>query len=116
MRWQTIRLTGTASSGPNRWRRFSSEAGTSPPAPRPPNRSRAPGDKSGSANGYMVKGDPIYSLTANKHGLHVRFSNRESIEDYHDGFDEPLDWEDCTGEWVHVEIVTTFGKSMVVSE
>ncbi|CBN74037.1 conserved unknown protein [Ectocarpus siliculosus] len=63
----------------------------------------------------MVKGDPIYSLTANKHGLHVRFSNLESIEDYHDGLDMPLDWDAATGEWVHVEIITTFGQSMEVN-
>ncbi|CAN0536605.1 unnamed protein product, partial [Ectocarpus sp. 12 AP-2014] len=63
----------------------------------------------------MIKGDPIYSLTANKHGLHVRFSNLESIEDYHDGLDMPLDWDAATGEWVHVEIITTFGQSMEVN-
>ncbi|CAN0104949.1 unnamed protein product [Scytosiphon promiscuus] len=72
------------------------------------------GQLKGSADGYMISGDPIYSLTANKHGLQVRFSNLESIEDFHPGFEEELDWEDCTGEWVHVEIITTFGKSMVV--
>ncbi|CAB1096171.1 unnamed protein product [Ectocarpus sp. CCAP 1310/34] len=72
------------------------------------------GQLKGSAGGYMIKGDPIYSLTANKHGLHVRFSNLETIEDYHDGLDMPLDWDAVTGEWVHVEIITTFGKSMVV--
>ncbi|CAB1105416.1 unnamed protein product [Ectocarpus sp. CCAP 1310/34] len=73
------------------------------------------GQLKGSAGGYMIKGDPIYSLTANKHGLHVRFSNLETIEDYHDGLDMPLDWDAVTGEWVHVEIITTFGKSMVVN-
>ncbi|CAM9098334.1 unnamed protein product [Scytosiphon promiscuus] len=73
------------------------------------------GQLKGSAEREMLKGDPIYSLTANKHGLHVRFSNKDSIEDYHDGLDMPLDWDDCTGEWVHVEIITTFGKSMVVN-
>lgn len=62
----------------------------------------------------MVKGDPIYSLTANHHGLHVRFSNKDSIEDYVDGLDEPLDWEAATGEWVHVKITTVFGESMTV--
>lgn len=25
-----------------------------------------------------------------------------------------LNWEEATGEWVHVEIKTTFGKSMTV--
>ncbi|CAB1114978.1 unnamed protein product [Ectocarpus sp. CCAP 1310/34] len=73
------------------------------------------GQLKGSAGGYMIKGDPIYSLTANKHGLHVRFSNLESIEDYHDGLDMPLDWDAATGEWVHVEIITTFGQSMEVN-
>lgn len=73
------------------------------------------GQLKGSAGGYMIKGDPIYSLTANKYGLMVRFSNLESIEDFHPGMEEFLDWEDATGEWVHVEIVTTFGQSMEVS-
>ncbi|CAN0032916.1 unnamed protein product, partial [Sphacelaria rigidula] len=72
------------------------------------------GQLKGSKNGYMVSGDPIYSLTANHHGLHVRFSNKESIEDYVDGFSTPLSWEDATGEWVHVTITTVFGKSMKV--
>lgn len=72
------------------------------------------GQLKGSAGGYMVKGDPIYSLTANRHGLMVRFSNLETIEDFYPGLDDYLDWEACTGEWVHVEIITTFGKSMVV--
>lgn len=62
----------------------------------------------------MVKGDPIYSLTANHHGLMVRFSNKDSIEDYIDGMEEALDWEEATGEWVHVKITTVFGKSMEV--
>ena len=70
------------------------------------------GQLKGSKGGYMVKGDPIYSLTANKHGLNVRFSNLESIEDYHDGFEKHLDWEKATGKWVHVKITTVFGESM----
>lgn len=70
------------------------------------------GQLKGSADGYMVKGDPIYSLTANHHGLMVRFSNKESIEDFHPGMDTYLDWEKATGEWVHVKITTVFGKSM----
>lgn len=74
------------------------------------------GQLKGSAGGYMIKGDPIYSLTANKYGLMVRFSNLESIEDFHPGFDEHLDWDDASGEWVHVEIITTFGQSMVVRQ
>eukprot|EP00752_Nemacystus_decipiens_P010979 g9756.t1 len=73
------------------------------------------GQLKGSAGGYMIKGDPIYSLTANKHGLQVRFSNLETIEDFHPGMEEELDWEKATGEWVHVEIITTFGKSMEVN-
>lgn len=31
------------------------------------------GQLKGSKDGYMIKGDPIYSLTANNHGLNVRF-------------------------------------------
>lgn len=62
----------------------------------------------------MVKGDPIYSLTANHRGLQVRFSNKDSIEDYVDGFSKGLDWENATGKWVHVKITTVFGKSMEV--
>lgn len=72
------------------------------------------GQIKGSKEGYMIKGDPIYSLTANKYGLMVRFSNLESIEDFHPGMDEYLSWEDATGEWVHVEITTVFGKFMEV--
>lgn len=63
----------------------------------------------------MIKNDPIYSLTANKDGLMVRFSNLESIEDYHEGLEKHLDWSDSTGQWVHVKIVTTFGESMEVT-
>eukprot|EP00903_Cladosiphon_okamuranus_P018095 g16653.t1 len=73
------------------------------------------GQLKGSKGGKMIKGDPIYSLTANKHGLQVRFSNLESIEDFHPGMEEELDWDKATGEWVHVEIITTFGKSMEVN-
>lgn len=72
------------------------------------------GQLKGSKNGYMVSGDPIYSLTANHHGLMVRFSNKESIKDYADGMSTALDWEDATGKWVHVKITTVFGKSMEV--
>jgi len=68
----------------------------------------------GMGGGKMVKGDPIYSLTANKDGLMVRFSNLESIEDFHEGLEKHLDWGDATGQWVHVKIVTTFGESMEV--
>lgn len=38
------------------------------------------GQLKGSKGGKMIKGDPIYSLTANNNGLMVRFSNLESIE------------------------------------
>lgn len=72
------------------------------------------GQLKGSIGGYMIKGDPIYSLTANNNGINVRFSNKESIEDYVDGMEEHLDWEDATGEWVHVEIDTVFGEYMKV--
>ncbi|CAN0343649.1 unnamed protein product, partial [Ectocarpus sp. 12 AP-2014] len=105
--------TGIAFSGLTPWRKCFRGEVTSRPALELQRSTRAPGNR-GSAGGYMIKGDPIYSLTANKHGLHVRFSNLESIEDYHDGLDMPLDWDAATGEWVHVEIITTFGKSMVV--
>ncbi|CAN0079165.1 unnamed protein product [Ectocarpus fasciculatus] len=114
MHWKTTRSTGIAFSGRNPWRKCFRGGATSRPALTLRKRTRAPGEFGGSAGGYMIKGDPIYSLTANKHGLHVRFSNLESIEDYHDGLDMPLDWDAATGEWVHVEIITTFGKSMVV--
>lgn len=72
------------------------------------------GQLKGSAGGYMVQGDPIYSLTANDDGLQVRFSNKESIEDFYPGLSEPLDWDLATGEWVHVKVTTTFGMSMEV--
>lgn len=72
------------------------------------------GQLKGSAGGYMLNGDPIYSLTANNNGLMVRFSNKESIEDFYPGMEQHLDWEDATGEWVHVEIETVFGESMEV--
>lgn len=41
-------------------------------------------------------------------------SNLESIEDFHPGMETHLDWEEATGQWVHVEIITMFGKSMKV--
>lgn len=62
----------------------------------------------------MIKGDPIYSLTANNDGLMVRFSNLESIEDFHPGFEKHLSWGKATGRWVHVKITTVFGTSMKV--
>lgn len=72
------------------------------------------GQLKGSKGGYMIKGDPIYSLTANNDGLMVRFSNLESIEDFHPGFKKHLSWSEATGRWVHVKITTVFGKSMKV--
>lgn len=30
-----------------------------------------------------VDGDPIVSISANKNGLHVRFANQDSIDDYY---------------------------------
>ena len=72
------------------------------------------GQIKGSKGGYMIKGDPIYSLTANKYGLMVRFSNKDTIEDFHPGLEKYLNWEDATGEWVDVKITTVFGRSMEV--
>lgn len=72
------------------------------------------GQLKGSKNRRMLKGDPIYSLTANHHGLNVRFSNLESIEDFHNGMGKHLDWDKATGEWVHVKVTTVFGESMEV--
>lgn len=73
------------------------------------------GQLKGSKGGKMIKGDPIYSLTANNKGLMVRFSNHESIPDYHPGMETYIDWDDVTGEWVNVKITTVFGKSMEAS-
>lgn len=72
------------------------------------------GQLKGSKGGYMISGDPIYSLTANDDGLMVRFSNLESIEDFHPGFEEHLDWTGSTGQWISVKITTVFGESMEV--
>lgn len=68
----------------------------------------------GKVKGTMIKLDPIYSLTANSDGLMVRFSNRGSTSNFHEGLDKHLNWKDSTGQWVHVKIVTTFGESMEV--
>lgn len=70
------------------------------------------GQIKGSKDCYMIKGDPLYSLTANKYGLMVRFSNLESIEDFHPGMDDYLKEEDAVGEWADVKITTVFGRSM----
>lgn len=71
------------------------------------------GQMKGVSRGFQLKGNPLFSVTANNKGLNVRFNN----EDYDnvEGMDEYLSWEDSTGEWVNVEIKTTFGKSMEVS-
>lgn len=71
------------------------------------------GQMKGVSGGFQLKGNPLFSLTANNNGINVRFNN----DDYDkvEGMDEYLSWEDSMGEWVHVEIKTTFGKSMEVS-
>lgn len=66
----------------------------------------------GVSRGFQLLGSPLFSLTANNNGINVRFNNKES--DKVEGMDEYLSWEDSVGEWVHVEIKTTFGKSMEV--
>lgn len=70
------------------------------------------GQMKGVSSGFQLKGNPLFSVTANNNGINVRFNNEESgnVE----GMDEYLSWEDSLGEWVHVEIKTTFGKSMEV--
>lgn len=73
------------------------------------------GQLKGSRNKNMMKGPPIFSLTANTDGLMVRFSNLESIENFHSGFEKHLSWDDAQGQWVHVKIVTVFGESMKAS-
>lgn len=72
------------------------------------------GQLKGSKGGYMIEGDPVYSLTANDKGLQVRFSNKDTIVDFEPGLSTALDWEAATGKWVHVKITTVFGKSMEV--
>lgn len=71
------------------------------------------GQIKGIYNGFQLKGNPMYSLTANNDGINVRFSNDpdKTVE----GMDSFLSWEDATGDWVDVEIVVTFGRSMEVS-
>lgn len=71
------------------------------------------GQMKGVSDGFQLLGNPLYSVTANNNGLNVRFNNEDS--DRVDGMDEFLSWEDAVGEWVHVQIKTTFGKSMEVS-
>ncbi|CAM9880751.1 unnamed protein product [Ectocarpus sp. 12 AP-2014] len=65
--------------------------------------------------GQTVDGDPIVSISANLDGLHVRFSNIDkTIPDYYTHDSWYRNWEDATGEWVHVTIDTVFGESMEV--
>lgn len=70
------------------------------------------GQMKGVSSGFQLKGNPLFSLTANNNGINVRFNNEDS--DNVVGMDEYLSWEDSVGEWVDVEIKTTFGKSMEV--
>ncbi|CAM9203087.1 unnamed protein product [Ectocarpus sp. 8 AP-2014] len=70
------------------------------------------GQMKGVSGGFQLLGNPLFSVTANNDGINVRFNNDES--DIVEGMDEFLSWEDATGEWVNVEIQTTFGKSMEV--
>ncbi|CAB1107577.1 unnamed protein product [Ectocarpus sp. CCAP 1310/34] len=65
--------------------------------------------------GQTVDGDPIVSISANLDGLHVRFSNIDkTIPDYYTHDSWYRNWEDATGEWVHVTIDTVFGEFMEV--
>lgn len=73
------------------------------------------GQLKGAVDQYsMITGDPIYSLTANTDGLMVRFSNRDTTENFIEGLEKHLDWNKATGQWVHVTITTVFGESMEV--
>lgn len=70
------------------------------------------GQLKGVNGGKQVPGTPLLAVTATNDGLDVRFSNDGAA--YIKGIKEPMSWEDATGEWVHVEIKTTFGQSMEV--
>lgn len=70
------------------------------------------GQMKGVHNGYQLSGQPMFMLAATNDGINVRFSS--DPESTTEGMDEFLSWEDATGEWVHVEIVVTFGKYMEV--
>lgn len=70
------------------------------------------GQMKGTSKGFQLSGNPLYALTATNDGINVRFSRDGG--DYVEGMTESLSWEDATGEWVDVEITTTFGKSMEV--
>ncbi|CAM9124123.1 unnamed protein product [Hapterophycus canaliculatus] len=71
------------------------------------------GQMKGTSNGFQLKGNPMFSLTANNDGINVRFSN--DPDSTFEGMDEFLSWEDAAGDWVNVEIIVTFGKSMEVN-
>ena len=70
------------------------------------------GQLKGSSNGFLLEGDPMMQIAATNDGINVRFSNLE--DEWINGIDNFLSWEDATGDWVHVQIRTTFGKSMQV--
>lgn len=70
------------------------------------------GQLKGSSGGYQLSGDPVFALVATNDGINVWFSNLESDKIL--ALDEPLSWEEATGEWVNVVVETTFGKSMQV--
>lgn len=70
------------------------------------------GQLKGSSGGFLLKGDPLMAITATNDGLNVRFANLDSNR--RNGMDRFLSWEAATGEWVHVVITTTFGRSMKV--
>lgn len=70
------------------------------------------GQMKGISNGKQLSGTPLLAVTATNDGLNVRFSKDGA--GFVEGMKEGLSWEDATGEWVHVEIKTTFGKSMEV--
>lgn len=70
------------------------------------------GQMKGVSSGFQLKGNPLFSITANNNGINVRFNNDDS--DTVEGMDGYLSWENSVGEWVDVEVKTTFGKSMEV--
>lgn len=71
------------------------------------------GQLRGYSDGYELEGGPTFAIIASNDGINVRFDNQES-DRIDEGLDNFLSWEDATGEWVHVEIKTTFRKSMEV--
>lgn len=71
------------------------------------------GQLKGSSLGYLLEGDPLMQVAATNEGINVRFSNLQGV--WFNGMEKFLSWEAALGEWVHVEIKTTFGKSMEVN-